>query len=44
MVRLGMTVGLPWTESVRWYGKGPHECYVDRQGSAWTAVHEASVP
>ena len=43
MVRLGMTVGLPWAEWVRWYGRGPHECYVDRQHAAWTAVHEAGV-
>ena len=26
-----------------WFGKGPHESYVDRQTSAWTSVHTSSV-
>jgi beta-galactosidase len=41
MVRLGMTTELGTVESVRWYGKGPHETYVDRSHGAWTAIHEA---
>jgi beta-galactosidase len=28
---------------LRWYGEGPHECYVDRRGSARLGVHEADV-
>jgi beta-galactosidase/beta-glucuronidase len=40
MDRLGMTLALPQVDRVRWYGKGPHETYVDRNHGAWTAVHE----
>ncbi|MCU0278057.1 MAG: DUF4981 domain-containing protein [Candidatus Nanopelagicales bacterium] len=40
MVRLGFTMGLPGVDRVRWYGKGPHENYIDRNHGAWTAVHE----
>jgi beta-galactosidase len=43
MVRLGLTTQLSRVEHVRWYGKGPHETYVDRQHGAWTAIHEATV-
>ncbi len=43
MVRLGITVELGPVDSVRWYGKGPHETYVDRSHAAWTAIHEARV-
>jgi beta-galactosidase len=41
MVRLGFTMRLPDVEQVRWFGKGPHENYIDRNHGAWTAVHEA---
>ena len=27
----------------KWYGKGPHENYIDRNSGSWTAVHQASV-
>ena len=27
-----------------WYGKGPHETYIDRSRGAWTTLHSASVP
>jgi beta-galactosidase len=40
MVRVGLSTQVRGTDRVRWYGKGPHECYVDRQRGAWTAVHE----
>jgi beta-galactosidase len=40
MVRVGLTSQVRGIERVRWYGKGPHECYVDRQRGAWTAVHD----
>jgi beta-galactosidase len=43
MVRLGLTTELVGVDHVRWYGKGPHETYVDRQHGAWTATHEASI-
>lgn len=43
MVRLGLTTELAGVDRVRWYGKGPHETYVDRQHGAWTAIHDASV-
>jgi beta-galactosidase len=44
MVRVGLTTQLRGVDRVRWYGKGPHECYVDRQRGAWTAVHELPLP
>lgn len=28
---------------LNWYGKGPHENYVDRQDGAWTTMHVATV-
>jgi len=28
---------------MKWYGKGPHENYVDRNSGAWTAIHEGVV-
>jgi len=40
MVRLGFTMRLPDVQRVRWYGKGPHENYIDRNHGAWTAVHD----
>ena len=40
MVRLGFTMRLPGVQRVRWYGKGPHENYIDRNHGAWTAVHD----
>jgi beta-galactosidase len=43
MVRLGLSTELAGVDRVRWYGKGPHETYVDRQRGAWTAIHEATV-
>ncbi|MEO7101490.1 MAG: glycoside hydrolase family 2 TIM barrel-domain containing protein [Luteolibacter sp.] len=32
------------TPLVKWYGKGPHENYIDRSSGAWTTVHEGIVP
>lgn len=43
MVRLGLTTQVGGVDQARWYGKGPHECYVDRQHGAWTAVHQMAV-
>lgn len=43
MVRLAMTTEVGTVDLVRWYGKGPHETYVDRQHGAWTAIHESTV-
>jgi beta-galactosidase len=40
MVRVGLSTQVRGVDRVRWYGKGPHECYVDRQRGAWTGVHE----
>jgi beta-galactosidase len=28
---------------VRWYGKGPHENYIDRNRGAFTAIHELPI-
>lgn len=47
MIRLGFTTRLTGVERVRWYGKGPHENYVDRLRGAITAIHDlplAEVP
>ena len=43
MVRLAMTTEVGSVDLVRWYGKGPHETYVDRRHGAWTAIHESTV-
>jgi len=40
MLRLGFSLRLPDLQRVRWYGKGPHENYIDRNHGAWTAVHD----
>ncbi len=40
MLRLGFTMLLPEVQRVRWFGKGPHENYIDRNHGAWTAIHE----
>ena len=44
MLRLGFTMRLPDVERVRWFGKGPHENYIDRNHGAWTAVHDVTLP
>jgi beta-galactosidase len=33
----------PGIERVRWYGRGPHECYSDRKAGAALGAYEASV-
>jgi beta-galactosidase len=43
MYRIGVTVQLPEVHSIRWYGKGPHENYIDRNRGAFTAVHELPI-
>ncbi|HQR79814.1 MAG TPA: glycoside hydrolase family 2 TIM barrel-domain containing protein, partial [Actinomycetota bacterium] len=43
MVRLGFTMELPEVQRIRWFGKGPHENYIDRNHGAWTAVHDLSL-
>ncbi len=43
MIRLGLTTELAGAQRVRWYGKGPHETYVDRAHGAWTGIHETTV-
>ncbi len=40
MIRLGVTLELPDSRRVRWYGKGPHENYIDRRRGAITAIHD----
>ena len=40
MLRLGFGLRLPDVQRVSWYGKGPHENYIDRNHGAWTAVHD----
>lgn len=40
MLRLGFTCRVADADRVRWYGKGPHENYVDRLRGAVTQVHD----
>jgi beta-galactosidase len=44
--RVGMQCALTAiaANTVTWFGKGPHESYVDRKSGAWTAVHSGVVP
>jgi hypothetical protein len=42
--RLGWQLRLPaGFEQVQWYGRGPHECYVDRQEGARVGVYQGTV-
>ena len=42
--RVGMTLALPAAfDGIRWYGRGPHENYIDRKTSAFVGVYAASV-
>lgn len=39
-----MTCALaPGLEHVRWYGRGPHECYSDRKAGAAVGIYQADV-
>ena len=43
--RLGLSMRLPKSlGNVRWYGRGPHENYIDRAMSAFFGVWSAKVP
>jgi len=43
--RIGMHAGIqPANINWNWFGKGPHENYIDRRSGAWTAVHNGLVP
>ena len=42
--RIGYQFEIPGrTPIVKWYGRGPHESYVDRKSGAWTTIHEGSI-
>jgi beta-galactosidase len=42
--KIGLACALaPGLERVRWYGRGPHECYSDRRAGAAFGAYEASV-
>jgi len=43
MLRLGFTCELPDVQRVRWYGKGPHENYIDRNHGALTQIHDLPI-
>jgi beta-galactosidase len=44
MVRFGCMLTMAREfDQVKWYGKGPHENYIDRQSGARIAMHEMSV-
>jgi beta-galactosidase len=43
--RIGYQCRIPnRTPVCKWYGRGPHENYIDRNTGAWTTVHELLVP
>jgi beta-galactosidase len=43
--RIGFQCEIPTRTPVcKWYGRGPHENYSDRNSGAWTAVHEMLAP
>ena len=45
MPRIGFQCEIPSrTSTCKWYGRGPHENYIDRRSGAWTSVHEMLVP
>ncbi len=40
----GFTLGLPGQfDQLRWYGRGPHENYIDRKRSAFVGIHKKTV-
>ncbi|MHC4800149.1 MAG: beta-galactosidase small subunit, partial [Planctomycetota bacterium] len=42
--RFGMTLALPSLyNNIQWYGRGPHESYIDRKSGAEIAVYEKNV-
>lgn len=44
MPRFGMNLILPKElDKVEWYGRGPHENYIDRKESAFVGIYEAEV-
>ncbi|MCQ2471129.1 MAG: DUF4981 domain-containing protein [Clostridia bacterium] len=44
MVRFGLTFALQEKlKNAKWYGRGPHENYIDRKTGAKIAVHQSSV-
>jgi beta-galactosidase len=43
--RIGFQCEIPSRAPVcKWYGRGPHENYIDRKSGSWTTIHEALVP
>lgn len=41
--RVGMQCAMAaGIDTLSWFGKGPHENYIDRHSGAWTAVHTAA--
>ncbi len=44
MVRFGMLLTMPREfENCKWYGRGPHENYIDRKEGARVGIHEMTV-
>ncbi|MDX9867454.1 MAG: glycoside hydrolase family 2 TIM barrel-domain containing protein [Kiritimatiellia bacterium] len=42
--RVGMTLQIPLAyDRVTWLGRGPHECYADRQASAFFGLHSCAL-
>ncbi len=44
IIRFGMQMEIPGTlDTMTWFGKGPHETYMDRQSSASIGIHSGQV-
>ncbi len=44
LARLGLTMRLtPWLESMRYYGRGPEENYIDRCSGSFVGIYSSSV-
>jgi beta-galactosidase len=42
--RIGFQGEIPKSAAIcKWYGRGPHENYVDRKSGAWTTTHELPI-
>ncbi|UCE14914.1 MAG: DUF4981 domain-containing protein, partial [Candidatus Heimdallarchaeota archaeon] len=44
LIRFGMQTTVPSEfDDITWFGKGPHETYIDRETGAWTGIHHKTI-
>lgn len=44
LIRFGMQTTIPSEfEDITWFGKGPHETYIDREKGAWIDIHHKNI-